>query len=172
MREAQDGDAASYDHLMRAILQPVRLFVMARIRRSDIAEDVVQNVLLSVHRSRHTYDPSRPFSPWLRAVGRNAITDSLRASGRHDWRHQPLKEDEIEAEMEALDHRPERLSPIVLRALGQLSDTQRQAVELLHLRGLSVAEVAKEVGASPSAIKVRAHRGRLALRRLLRGKVL
>ncbi len=47
-------------------------------------------------------DPSRPFSPWLRAVARNAITDSLRSSGRHDCRHQPLKEAEIEAEMAAL----------------------------------------------------------------------
>ena len=66
MAAAQSGNSEAYEKLLRAILPSTRAFVVSRMRNHDAAEDVVQNVLLSVHRSRHTYPASRPFGPWLR----------------------------------------------------------------------------------------------------------
>lgn len=58
MAAAQDGDAAAYETLLREIVPALRVFVSARMRESAATEDVVQNVLLSLHRARLTYQPS------------------------------------------------------------------------------------------------------------------
>ncbi len=171
MCAAQEGDHAAYERLLQGILPVIRRHVASKVRQPDVAEDVVQNVLLSIHRSRHTFHPLRPFAVWLRAVTRNATIDSLRASGRYDRRHETLENHDIASDAKEIAFRGEALSPEIVDALDRLSDAQRQAIDLLHVRDLSVAEAAKQAGASESSIKVRAHRGRLALRKILEGRV-
>ncbi len=164
MAAAQDGDGLAYERLLREIVPMLRAFVTSRLRDPVAAEDVVQNVLLSMHRARHTYRPERPFAPWLRAIARNAITDLRREQARR-------RERETDAEVEHLEGAMPRveaaLSERLVRALDQLPGSQREAVALLHLEGLSVAEAAERAGVSPSALKVRAHRGYKALRQIL-----
>jgi len=167
MGAAQAGDARAYEELLHAILPGIRSFIRSRMRSPDAAEDVVQNVLLAVHRSRHTYDASRPFGPWLRAVTRNAVVDAARARARRNRREDELEKYEPFLSAESEQTRDSAISPGLIEALEKLPPTQRQAVELLHLRELSVAEAAASVGISPTAIKVRAHRGRVALRKIL-----
>jgi RNA polymerase sigma-70 factor (ECF subfamily) len=169
MRAAQEGESATYEKLLREILPMIRATTLKRMRNPDRAEDVVQNVLLSVHRSRHTYQPTRAFKPWLRAVIRNAITDSAR-SRRNEWRHQEFEEHKHPSEDPGPAENEEWLSQPVANALSKLPAGQREAVELLHLEGLSVKEGAARLGIQPSAFKVRAHRGRQLLQNLLRGK--
>jgi RNA polymerase sigma-70 factor (ECF subfamily) len=167
MTEAQRGDTAAYEALLKELLPYVRALVHRRLFHSEIVEDVVQNVFLSLHRARHTYRSERPFGPWLRAIARNAVIDQLRSRGR---RPQELSlEAEGVAEPVADEQSSpaaglEPLSPELAVALAELPPSQRQAVELLHLEGLSVAEAAAEVGVSRGALKVRAHRGYKALR--------
>jgi RNA polymerase sigma-70 factor (ECF subfamily) len=166
MTAAQAGDGAAYESLLRELLPYVRGLVHRRLFQADLVEDVVQNVLLSLHRARHTYRSERPFGPWLRAVARNAVIDHLRARGR---RPQELSLEADEVAEPAADERSsplpaEPLSPELAEALAELPPSQRQAVELLHLEGLSVAEAAEQVGISRGALKVRAHRGYKALR--------
>jgi RNA polymerase sigma-70 factor (ECF subfamily) len=167
MTAAQDGDVRAYEALLRELLPHVRGLVHRRLFRPEVAEDVVQNVLLSLHRARHTYRPERPFGPWLNAIARNAVIDQLRASGRRP-RELSLEAEGVpepaadEASTPALP--PEPLSPELADALAELPPSQRQAVELLHVEGLSVAEAAEQVGISRGALKVRAHRGYKALR--------
>ena len=73
MAAAQQGDREPYNRLLQSILPYLRAFVGARLRDPSIAEDVVQNVLLSIHQARHTYRPERPFGIHvlhaLRALG-------------------------------------------------------------------------------------------------------
>ncbi len=164
MAAAQEGDGLAYERLLREIVPMLRAFVTARLRDPIAAEDVVQNVLLSVHRARHTYRPERPFGPWLRAIARNAITDLRREQARRREREGDFDLDRLEGPAP----RPESvLSGELVRALDQLPGSQREAVTLLHLEGLSVAEAAERAGVSPSALKVRAHRGYKALRKIL-----
>ena len=171
MAAAQAGDAVAYQKLLKELLPVARRLVYARLRDAALTEDVVQNALLSIHRARHTYRPERPFGPWMRAIVRNAVWDSLREGKRRGDR---------EVSVDAIDLLPNpssstapsesaELSPELVRALEQLPAAQREAVELIQLRNLSVAEAALRAGVSAGALKVRAHRGYRALRKRLRG---
>ena len=165
MVAAQRGDAASYKLLLETLLPEIRKFAVRRLRDLAAAEDVVQNVLLSLHRARHTYRPERSFEPWFWAIARNALIDALRSRRVRAVREVPLEEalDSAEAEPE----RSLAISPELQRALESIPAAQRQAVELVQIEGLSVSEAALRAGTTPGALKVRAHRGYRALRRLL-----
>ena len=156
-----------YERLLLELLPYVRRQVARRIGDPAAGEDIVQNVLISLHRARHTYRSERPFGPWLRAVVRNASIDWMRARGRR-LRHELRLEDVAEPSYEAPLPGDDALSPELEGALASLPENQRKAVELLHVEGLSVAEAAERVGVSPGALQVRAHRGYRALRGLVR----
>lgn len=83
MIAAQAGDAATYEKLLRELHPEVRRQVAGRVREPSEREDIVQTVLISLHRARHTYRPEHPFMPWLRAVVRIASIDWMRRRGRH-----------------------------------------------------------------------------------------
>lgn len=167
MAAAQDGDAAAYERLLRELLPALRGFVASRLGDPSSVEDVAQNVLLSVHRARHTYRPERRFEPWFWAIARNAIIDAQRARTTRRRREEPLNEADVAIGPEEAIEVSLSLSPGLTRALAALPANQRQAVELLHLQQLSVAEAAVRIGVTPGALKVRAHRGYRALRGIL-----
>ena len=168
MAAAQDGDPVAYESLLRELLSHLRTFVRRRLRDEAVLEDVVQNILLSLHRARHTYRPERPFGPWLHTIARNAVIDQARVGARRGPRELSLSAEGVpEPSVEATLPVETALSPELAGALSQLPDSQRQAVELIHVEGLSVAEAALHAGVSPGALKVRAHRGYVALRSLL-----
>ncbi len=169
MADAQAGDGEAYRRLLEELLPVLRRMVHARVYDRESAEDVVQNILLSIHRARHTYRPERSFGPWMRAIARNAMIDSFRETGRRgerevgvEWIDDVPGESRDPLQSDALD-------PKLQAALERLPAKQRHAVEMIQLRGLSVAEAALEAGVTPGALKVRAHRGYRAMRRLLGG---
>jgi len=164
MAAAQDGDGAAYDCLLQEILPELRRVVRRRLPDEAATEDVVQNALLAIHRSRHTYRPERPFGPWMRAVARNAFLDHVRVRSRQAAREVSLDAAPEPASGPAESLGEDALSPALAQALAELPPAQREAVELIQLRGLSVAEAAVRVGVTTSALKVRAHRGYRALR--------
>src|SRR2546425_1131336 len=88
MRRAQSGDAAAYVQLLEDITPRVRQFV--RRQRFFLGvegiEDLVQDILLSLHSVRATYDPTRPFMPWLFAIARNRLADGARRYSRTEAR--------------------------------------------------------------------------------------
>lgn len=166
MAAAQEGDSEAYERLLRALLPPLRGFVARRLGDPSSVEDVCQNVLLLLHRARHTYRPERRFEPWFWTIARNALTDAHRARRSRRLREEPLSDADVAVGPEQVEAGLP-LSSGLRRALATLPPTQRQAVELLHLHQLSVAEAAARVGVTPGALKVRAHRGYRALRALL-----
>ena len=170
MAAAQAGDETAYRELLEELLPLVRRRVRARISAPADAEDVVQNALIAIHRGRHTYRPDRPFGPWMRAVVRNCVIDWFRERGRRMSREVAVESPELFADG-VYDEEPgsQDLAPPLAAALESLPDKQREAVELIHLQGLSVAEAAVKAGVSPGALKVRAHRGYRALRTKLAG---
>ncbi len=136
-----------------------------RVRSPALLDDLLQETLLSVHRARHTYDPSRPVGPWLRAIAFNRLRDFGRARRRRQDR------DRVDLDWEQAVHSSpatDALLPGLLRAaLESLSATQREVVWLLKFEGYSVAEIAGRTGRSAGAVKVTAHRAYRALRALL-----
>jgi RNA polymerase sigma-70 factor (ECF subfamily) len=168
MRAAQDGDQQAYARLLRAILPHVRGLVRRRVFAGAEAEieDIVQEVLLSLHLVRHTYDPGRPFRPWLAGIVRHRLLDSARRHYRR-FRHEIAVETlpETSAQSAANSGQDESDEIAALRqAMAALSPGQRQAFELLKLRGLSLKQAAAETGMSVAALKVAAHRAYKSLK--------
>ncbi|MBJ17804.1 MAG: sigma-70 family RNA polymerase sigma factor [bacterium] len=169
MRAAQAGDAEAYRALLRAIQPRIRSIVRAKIRDEAAAEDVLQNSLLSIHRGRRTYRAERPFGPWMRAIVRNSIIDHFRDRKRKAEREVELIAEEWADESDVSVESRVPLVPELADALAALPDGQREAVTLIQIEGLSVAEAALRAGVSAGALKVRAHRGYRALRKMLAG---
>jgi RNA polymerase sigma factor (sigma-70 family) len=174
MRAAQDGDAAAYEELLRAIAPQVRKVVMRQRAFAGIAEveDLVQDVLLSVHAVRATYDPSRPFVPWLFAIVRNRLADGARRYARTARREVHLDESDVTFfEVETNTDSTELGDADAVReAVRALPEGQRQAIELVKLRELSLKEAAEASGTSVGALKVATHRAMATLRRALAPK--
>jgi RNA polymerase sigma-70 factor (ECF subfamily) len=166
MRAAQDGDSAAYNRLLREIAPAIRRIVGNRMPNSADAEDVVQDVLLSVHAVRHTYDPDRPFLPWLMAITRHRVMDRLRRIGRRAA-HETVVDEMPETFFGDEANTPENTlaaGAALEQAIARLPPGQRQAIELLKLKEMSLKEASAASGTSVSALKVATHRAIKALR--------
>jgi RNA polymerase sigma-70 factor (ECF subfamily) len=168
MVRAQDGDQIAYSRLLKAIVPVIRVLVRRKIHQDDaLVEDVVQDVLMAVHRVRQTYDPSRPFLPWLSAIASARAIDALRARGRRqDW--EVIDEDAVrEHPDQSVAERHDKLAAHqqVDSLLSRLPERQRQMVELVHLREMSLVEAASTSSMTLSAVKSVLHRAFTTLRR-------
>src|SRR5579872_2497378 len=86
MARAQDGDRQAYRMLLEDLAPYLRSIASRCFTQASDVEDVVQDVLLTVHVVRHAYDPSRPFGPWLLAIANRRIIDRLRRETRQKAR--------------------------------------------------------------------------------------
>jgi len=168
MARAQQGNRQAY----RQLLQEITPYVRSLARRQGIAqadvEDVVQDTLLTLHSIRHTYEPSRPFGPWIVAIACRRIADHKRRSRRteqnrveFDFWHETNWPVEANLGEELLDR------GTLKQAIDRLPSGQRQAITMLKLREMSLKEASAESGMSVSALKVASHRALKALRKLL-----
>jgi RNA polymerase sigma-70 factor, ECF subfamily len=82
MVRAQQGDQRAYEDLLHLLARESRGFLGRRLGWAEWTEDVVQEVLLTVHRARPTYDPARPFAPWFYAIINSRMIDALRSRKR------------------------------------------------------------------------------------------
>lgn len=169
MRAAQGGNSFAYARLLEELTPVVRGMVRRKWHNLNDVEDIVQDVLLSVHLVRHTYDASRPFGPWLGTITSRRIADFARkvvARQANETTVETMPEtfsvDDTKTDQDASDDRGE-----VLRALAGLSPPQRQAIELMKLRGLSLEEASAVTGKSVTALKVTVHRAMKVMRRIL-----
>ena len=168
MARAQDGDGLAYRRLLEEVTPYLRSLAARHGGLSGETEDTVQDILLTLHAARHTYDASRPFGPWLLAIARRRIADRLRRVGRR-----AAAETSLEPKHETISAPGPNLYALLsgrrgLRdAIDRLPPGQRLAVLLLKLRGLSLKEAASESGMSVAALKVASHRGLKALRAML-----
>jgi RNA polymerase sigma factor (sigma-70 family) len=172
MRAAQAGDASSYRELLELITPRVRQVVRRRrgFTGADAIEDLVQDVLLSVHAVRATYDPARAFTPWLLAIVRHRLADQARRYYRR--RARELGADDAGVTFDELPTKiPEKEQYGDIGALdvamSALPPGQRQAIELLKLKELSLKEASAVSGMSVGALKVATHRAMASLRRAL-----
>ena len=160
MARAQEGDGLAYRRLLEEVTPYLRSLAARHGGLSGETEDTVQDILLTLHAARQTYDARRPFGPWLLAIARRRIADRLRRLGRRAAAETPL-----EPKHETISAPGPNLHTLLsgrrgLReAIDRLPSGQRQAVLLLKLRGLSLREAAAESGMSAAALKAASHRG-------------
>lgn len=160
-----DGDEAAYRQLLSVLRDQLLTFYGKRLGSSSQrdAEDLVQEVLLSVHSRRITYDRDRPFAPWLFQIARYKLIDHFRTHGR-SGRVEIELHDDIAAEFreEALFAHLD-----VERLLGELPPKQRELLRQVKIVGKSTAQAAVDTGQSEVLVRVSIHRAMRALGRML-----
>ena len=172
MKAAQGGDTEAYVELMRELAPRLRQIVRRHrgfLGNEDI-EDLVQDILLSVHAVRATYDPARPFMPWLLAITRNRLADGARRHARQGAHEVPAEDLAVTFSGESTNTHAEVYGdPEALKqAIQELPPGQRGAIEMLKLRDMSLKEAAAATGISVGALKVATFRAMDALRRRLK----
>lgn len=173
MAAAQGGDRAAYETVLRDCVPMVRRIARSQGAPTDILDDVVQDVLVTIHGARATYDPSRSFMAWATAITQRRTIDMLRKLGRRGARevHAPLA-----FETHAADDNPEADAvrdgeASRLRAyVDELPETQREAVRALALEENSLEDASKSTGRTKSALKVNLHRAIKTLRARMGGE--
>jgi RNA polymerase sigma-70 factor (ECF subfamily) len=145
-RLAQDGDPAALDRLLARHQAPVFALAQRILGRREDALDATQETCLRLVRHLGSYDPSRPFRPWLRQVTVRAALDFAKR------RPAGVGVDLEELAAVAADSDPQQvarsreLAAALQRALAALSAAQRAAFVLKEIEGLDTGEVARAMG--------------------------
>jgi RNA polymerase sigma-70 factor (ECF subfamily) len=169
MARSQEGDAGSYRLLLVSISPYLRSLGHRFGFTGAELEDAVQDVLMTLHTIRHTYDPARPFAPWLTAVARHRLLDRARSRARRFSRETELTD--YHETFAAVDtNLPEAGSEArrLRAAIASLPAGQRQAMEMLRLQEMSLKEASAASGQTETALKVAAHRALNRLRKMLK----
>lgn len=169
MRAAMAGDADAYRRFLGAVTPVLRAAVRRRSAQAGLsagdAEDVVQEVLLAIHLKRGTWDASRPIGPWISAIARNKIVDSLRRRGRAAT--MPI--DEVIDTLQAEDHVAPGDGLDTERLLKRLKARERDIVRSISIEGESVRDTALRLGMTEGAVRVALHRALKNLAAFYRG---
>jgi RNA polymerase sigma-70 factor (ECF subfamily) len=163
MQRFCSGDTTAFDALFERLAPQVKGFLTHMVRDRTLAEDLLQTTFLSVVRSRDRYQTGATVAPWIFAIAANAARDALR--------HQNLG---VEVSTDKLVDRAAEapmgdpgLRTALEKAFAALPEAQREAVLLHKVHGLTFEQIAESLGTSPTAVRIRAHRGYERLRSLL-----
>jgi len=152
MARAQAGDAEAYRLLLGGCRAWLARF-LARRTAPSLIDDLVQETLVAVHAKRASYDPERPFLPWLAAIARYRWIDALRREAR-------AAEVELEDDI-AVDSGEDEIAAAfsIARLLGRLKPEQARVILLVKIQGLTISEAATVARQSEALVKVNIHRG-------------
>jgi RNA polymerase sigma-70 factor, ECF subfamily len=141
----------------------LRPFVARRVDTSEV-DDVLQDVLLRMHRGIGSLAEDARLTSWMFAIARNSIADHGRTRSRH-----PIAEGRDDEAAPATDDdraAARALSSCVAMFVAMLPSPYLEAVTLVELEGLTIREAAEMTGISMSGMKSRVQRGRAQLREL------
>lgn len=167
MAAALLGDQRAYGRLLEQLAVLLRRNISGQLKPQD-KEDVVQDILLSLHKARHTYEPDRPLLPWVMAIARYRLHDHWRTHFRHNDHNKLDIQDLSDNFGQDVTCRLE-WSEDIRRGVESLPAKQRAILQHMYGEDLSVQEVAVKMGMNVSAVKVAAHRAYKLLRRRLEG---
>jgi RNA polymerase sigma-70 factor (ECF subfamily) len=163
MRKALGGDQLAYASLLQETTRLLRPYLMKHLSGSSEVDDLLQEILISIHKARHTYDGERPYKPWAYAIAKFRLQDYLRAHYADQLRH-AVELSEVEENL------PEDVTESTFNyesisgEIEKLPGKQAEILRLLHQEGFTAREVAEQMGMKESAVKVAAHRAYKVLR--------
>jgi RNA polymerase sigma-70 factor (ECF subfamily) len=166
------GDDEAFAEVYDALAPRLYGFLLRQTRQHAKAEDLVQLTFMKIHGARGTFIEGADVVPWAFAIARRLFIDDLRRGGREVLHGEAKDADNAEAAFAPDPPADERIASAELGSrihaeLALLPETQRAAFRLIKEEGLSVAEAARVLGTTVSAVKLRAHRAYLALRAAL-----
>lgn len=160
MREYAEGSERAFDELYRRLTPKLFGYLLRLTHHRERAEDLLQVTYSKIHRARGSYLEDAPLLPWVLAIARRAYFDDVRA--------RRARREDLSAEGVLPEPAPQPIddteTELVDRALAELPEVYREAIVLTKITGLSLAEAAVVVDSTPSALKLRVHRGYKVLR--------
>ena len=164
MIDYQKGDMDAFTGLYEALKRPLIRYLWTFVRNQTVAEDLLQDTFLQLHRARRTYTPPRPVRPWIYAITRHVALMHLRTMRR---RKELLPDDDLPEVpvLPEMDQLADRAT--VQRLLATLPRAGQEVLILHHLLGMSFEEVGQIIGVAPGTAKVRAHRALKKIRERL-----
>lgn len=160
---ANTGDAEAYRRFLMLLAPALRRFIRHCLIRAGApeadVEDILQEVLLTIHLKRQSWMSGSPVAPWVFTIARHKVIDFLRRRGRRV--HLPL--DDFSETLAAAAEAPSLIESDIDRHLDSLSPVQRKVVRSIAVTGRSIAETAADLAMSQGAVRVALHRGLAAL---------
>ena len=166
-RYRDTGDEAAFEALFTRYASRLHAFFGRFVRQESDAADLVQKTFLHVHRARRDFQSGRPVRPWIYTIALNVRREEGRRKLRSREVVVDLQDPSGQLEPSVEPNASSASDRLVQRAIAQLGESQREVVLLHWFEGLSFPEIAEMVGASVSAVKVRAHRAYGELRKIL-----
>jgi RNA polymerase sigma-70 factor, ECF subfamily len=171
MERYASGEDAAFGVLYDALAPRLHGYLLRQTREPARAEDLVQQTFLQMHRARGSFLKGAEVTPWAFAIARRLMIDEFRRQKREVLR----SDNEERGEATLVDETPgaddlvqgHEVAARIAFELSKLPENQRVAFELVKQEDLSLAEAAKVLGTTVSAVKLRAHRAYEALRRVL-----
>ncbi len=164
--KAQSGDSDSYSVFLDLLYQKLKVIVSKKTQNNK--EDLIQEIMISVHHARHTYDSSRPFLPWLYSIVNFRLSDQKRAYWRNGRKILHFIENTEDPKHTAVNNlKNEDLTNDLSGALSKLPEKQKTIVTMLKLQGYSIKEISEKLSMSTTAVKVSASRAYNTLRSIL-----
>src|ERR1700744_2428442 len=168
MRAALAGDTGAYRKFLHSVAPYIRAVARSRGRRLGMpeseAEDVVQEVLLTIHLKQATWDRSRKIGPWVSTITKNKIIDAFRRRGRRI----DVPIDDVLDTLQAEDESPDVLPRDFDALLGKLTSQQQEIVQSISINGASITETAARLKMTEGAVRVSLHRALKTLGALYR----
>lgn len=159
------GDAVAFDKLYRRIAPQLSAYLLRLTRDRARADDLLQVTFTKLYRARGSYLVGAPLMPWVIAIARRSFLDERRAAKS---RSEDLSADGNLPEPARVDEPPSTdTSEAIDKALDTLPEAYREAIQLNKVVGLSLVEAAEVLETTPTAVKLRVHRGYTMLRKQL-----
>ena len=168
-KEALAGNQRAYAELLRTLAPLIKQYASKKSSGHSDCEDIAQEILISVHKALHTYDPARPCMPWLAAIMHYRMSDWLRSRySAAEAKKVPLAD--VEDFLMADVTKDPREHEYVSEAVRRLPEKQQAVINAMYHEELSVRETSNKLQMGESAVKVTAHRAYKALRKKLEGQ--
>lgn len=160
-RAGLGGDTVAYQRFLQQVAHLLRRMVRRKLPMQD-AEDVLQEILISIHKARATYDGERPLMPWLRAIASFRINDALRKAYAGS-RRESVNIDDFAETLPDVTQTPSE-DESVDEMLKDVAPREQRILTLMHVEGYTAKEAGERLGMNESAVKVAAHRAIKKLR--------
>jgi RNA polymerase sigma-70 factor (ECF subfamily) len=164
MQRYRQGESRAFDALFQRHAARVHGFLLRHVRDRARADDLLQMTWLNVHRARETFNENERFTAWLYTIANNVRRDEGRKQGRDQ---SDLTNDGLLPEPPRGAGADDERVAQVQAALASIQENYREVIILHRWHDLSFGEIAEVLGTTEGAVKLRAHRGYLALREAL-----
>lgn len=179
MVRVASGDRDAFDELVARHFPSTVRIISSMMGTPIYSEDLAQDVFLRIYRGRQRYVPTAKFTTWLGTITRNVVLNAKRSLSRRRVYAMQISDNHDSSDPTAKVSSPsfeidyaegmlqQELSQTVREAVDQLPQRQRQAMELVHFRGLPYVQAAEEMATTRKAIKSLLGRGRVTLKQIL-----